>query len=270
MSRASAPSPTDCRDAADVSALLVQWFGRDPAPDRGLVHVASVWESKAGPKVLRVGAHAPRSISDFFLLHLARARADVILTTGKILRDEPELHYDLGIAAGFAPALESYRERAVGLLERPRLVVLSRGRDLDLTHPALNGWARPVLFVPASADTALDRAAEMHAVEVRRSATLDLDRVLETLRDEGARTVTIEAGVSTTMPRYARGSGFDELLLGRYLGTAIDARAVGEPFPSLAALERYYGPPHGEFHVDEPSGPWGFARYRRAANTASI
>lgn len=258
------PSPSRCRDAADVIALLEACFGRDPATDRGVLHSAAVWESPNGPRVLRIGEHAPASELDFFLLHVARARATAIVTTGRILRDEPNLRYDLGIGAGFAPALEAYRRERVGLTARPRLVVLSRGSDLPFTHPALHGFAKPVIFVPEEAPGSLEAVAEMHAVELRRFASLDLDVALDALRDDGEHTVAIEAGVATTAERYARGSGFDELVLGRYLGHALDARAIGDAFPDRDRLERYYGPPVGEVRVDEPSGPWSFARYRRA------
>lgn len=231
--------------------------------DRGIVHMAAIWESSHGPRVLRIGEHTPKSELDFFLLHVGRARATAIVTTGRILREEPGLRYDLGVKAGFASALENYRSERVGLTSRPRLVVLTHGKDLPLSHPALHGWARPILFVPESAPDSLEQTAAMHAVEVRRFESLDLDVALEALVDEGERTISIEAGVATTAARYLRGSGFDELVLGRFLGNAIDARAIGDAFPERDVLERYYGPPVGEIRVDQSSGPWSFARYRR-------
>ena len=65
-----------------------------PGLDRalGVLHVAAVWETPDGRyRTLRVGEGAIRSASDAVVLSAARARADAIVTTGRILRDEPEL-----------------------------------------------------------------------------------------------------------------------------------------------------------------------------------
>lgn len=258
--------PAECRDADDVSRLLERCFGTDPAGARGTIHTAAVWESPSGPRVIRVGEHAPKSTLDFFLLHVARARASAILTTGSVLRDEPTLHYDLGIGAGFATALELYRAQKVGLEKRPRLIVLTRGDDLELTHPALHGWARPVLFVPKAAPSSLEEVGTMHAVEIRRFDALDLDVALAELRREGETTIAIEAGIKTTSALYDRGEGFDELVLGRYLEASIDARAIGDGFPAGEILERWYGAPTGSAHAEETSGRWSFSRYRRSGS----
>ena len=45
--------------------------------------------------VLEINQSTPRSAHDRFALDLARARADVIVTTGAILRAEPRLAYEL-------------------------------------------------------------------------------------------------------------------------------------------------------------------------------
>ena len=258
--------PDALRSADDVSRALVTLFGVDPASDRGVLHSASVWEGPHGTRAIRIGEHAPGSRVDYFLLHVARARASAIVTTGRILRDEPRLRYDLGASSGFVDALTAYRGERVGLRNRATVVVLSHGKDIDFAHPTFHGWAKPLLMVPESAPSSLGDLAEFHGIALRRLPQLDLDSALASLRNGGHGTVLIEAGASTTRPRYERGRGFDELVLSRYLGAAIDSRAIGGEFPDRAMLERIYGEPRHEHALDEASGEWSIARYRRASS----
>lgn len=248
-------------DGDDVRDFTVRAFGRDIAKDVGSIHTAAVWEGPHGPRVIAIGDHAPKSDTDFFLLHLARARADVIVTTGKILRNEPRLTHDLGISAGFAGALADYRRRIVGRPARGRVVVLSSGA-VDFTHRALHGWAEPWVFVPSDAPRELDERAAMHGVRLVRFARLDLDRALAALVEDGATTFCIEAGIATTAARYTTGRGFGELVLSRYVEPSIDARAIGSAFPTRDVIERIYGPPGASFDVSEESGRWTVERYR--------
>jgi len=245
----------------DVRAFVARAFGGDLATDAGTIHTAAIWDGPHGPRVIAIGPHAPASQTDSFLLHLSRARADVILTTGKILRNEPTLAHDLGVAAGFADALLDYRKRHVGKPKRARVVVLTSG-DIDFTHRALHGWAEPWVFVPATARRELDERASMHGVKLVRFPVLDLESALSALADDGATTISIEAGISTTSSRYANGWGFDELVLSRYVEPSIDSRAIGSAFPERAELERIYGAPTAQFDVTEPSGAWSVERYR--------
>lgn len=253
--------PSSLVDGDAVHAFAARAFGKDPADERGVLHTAAVWEGPNGPRVLRIGEHAPKSPTDFFLLHLARARADFVVTTGKILRDEPALTYDLGVGAGFADALLDYRRRYVGTAARGKVAVLTRG-DLDLGHRALHGWAEAWLFVPATAPSDLDERAAMHGLRVVRFPELGLDQALDAIRQDGARTISIEAGITTTAERYTRGVGFDELVLTRYLEPSIDCRAIGGRFPERATLERILGPARTTFEVREPSGLWVVDRFR--------
>jgi riboflavin biosynthesis pyrimidine reductase len=254
--------PDEVRSGDDVSRALARCFGHDPARDQGILHSAAVWEGPHGTRALRIGEHAPHSAIDFFLLHAARARASAIVTTGRILREEPRLRYDLAAASAFSDALIDYRARHVGLAGRATVVVLSRGGDLTFTHPAFHGWALPVLFVPTSAPKSLDDVAGFHGIRVRRFASLDLDVALAALRDEGSQTTLVEAGVSTTKSRYEAGRGIDELVLSRFLEPAIDSRAIGGEFPDRASLEHIFGAPASECAFTEPSGNWSVTRYR--------
>lgn len=254
-------------DGDSVAAFCERAFGADVAKDRGVVHSAAVWDGPHGPRVIAIGPHAPKSDLDAFLLHLARARADVIVTTGKILRSEPNLAHDLGVAFGFDRALVDYRARHVGRSGRARVAVLTNG-DVDFAHRALHGWAEPWVFVPKSAKRELDARAEMHGIKLVRFPVLDLDTALEAIIRDGAETISIEAGIATTAARYATGRGFDELVLSRFVEPAIDARAIGPAFRERSELERIYGAPVAVFDVDEPSGRWSVERFRRSRSRA--
>ena len=106
-------TPSACRTPDDVDALARRLFGAVPIDD-GVVHVTALWAPPEGERrTLLIGEHSPKSDHDFFSLNLARARADAILVTGKILREEPTLRYDLQGAGELPAALAAWRrERA--------------------------------------------------------------------------------------------------------------------------------------------------------------
>lgn len=256
--------PAQLCTAGDVSSALVRCFGRDPAQDLGMIHSAAIWEGPHGPRSLRIGEHAPASAVDYFLLHAARARANAMVTTGRILREEPSLRYDLGASSPFGEALQAYRRESVGIAERARVIVLSTGIDVPFAHPAFHGWAEPVLFVPDEAPRSVDDLARFHGITLRRFPHLSLDIALDALRRDGARTTLVEAGTSTTRALYDDRRGFDELILTRFLDAGIDARAIGGAFPDRATLEQIHGAPASETAYTEPSGAWSVSRYRAA------
>jgi riboflavin biosynthesis pyrimidine reductase len=243
----------------------------DPA---GVIHVAAVGREPDGELVVLEINHAtPRSAHDRFALDLARARADVIVTTGAILRAEPGLRYEL--ASDRADALHTWRMDQLGRPTPPLVVVLTGREDIDLDHPTLHGWAQPWIFTNVDCAKALHGRLPRH-VGLAGVPSPDLQTLVDWARRRfDARTITIEAGPTTTRPLYrpseephggSAGSerpGFvDELMLSVFEGT-IPSAARGDRFVSERTLERCFTHRHEGDVVQEDSGPWRFVRLLR-------
>jgi riboflavin biosynthesis pyrimidine reductase len=258
--------PEDVRTPADVTALGRELLGDDPARTGRVLHVASVWRDAGGEaRVLRIGPKAPRSVHDAFLLSLARARAEAIVSTGRILREEPALTHGLRGPPELRAALSAWRRERLVLGQEPWLLVLSSGAALDPMHPAFHAAARPVLFVPSAAAAALrDRfaATEVRVVSVRQpSGRLALDH----LRRLGAKRVTLEAGPTTARELYEAPARVDELWLATYAGPPPPPEAIGEPFVADERLAAVLPETSAACDREEASGPWRFERRWRGA-----
>src|SRR5687768_10109429 len=81
--RRAAMNLDDVASADDVLEAARFLLGDTFAPPEGIVQTCAI---DSGNRVIRIGEHSPKSAWDFFVLHLARASADAIVTTGKILR----------------------------------------------------------------------------------------------------------------------------------------------------------------------------------------
>jgi riboflavin biosynthesis pyrimidine reductase len=257
--------PEDVHDPAGVAWLGRELLGDDPARAGRVLHVASVWRDASGvARVLRIGPATPRSRHDVFLLSLARARAEAIVSTGRILSEEPALTHGLRGPPELRAALAAWRRERLVLAHDPWLLVLSSGRSLDPLHPAFHARLRPLLFVPSAAAAGLrERFADtdVRVVSVPRpSARLALDH----LRRLGARRITIEAGPSTARALYDDPARIDELWLATYAGPAPPPELVGEPFAEEARLRAVLPEASEPVVRDEASGPWRFERRWRA------
>ena len=235
---------------ARIRTKIVALYGdRSLESDEGVVHVAAVHEQADAFAVLRIGPGAPKSATDTFVLALARARADVVITTGKILRDEPSLAYDLPSDSG---DLLAWRRAVLGRPELPVLVVLTRG-DIPPDHPALHGVMRPIPLAAPLRD----------AIAFARSTL-------------AARTVLVEAGPSTATLLYDPPCVVDELMLSVFEGPALApgdcARhpIAGRPFVARDRLESVFGPIPTGVRVVEPDGPWRFRRMRNKTGGAAV
>lgn len=230
----------------------------------GVIHVAAVGREPDGELVvLKINHATPRSSHDRFALDLARARADVIVTTGAILRSEPSLRYEL--ASDRADALHTWRMDQLGRPTPPLVVVLTGREDIDLDHPTLHGWAQPWIFTNVDCAKALHGRLPRH-VGLAGVPSPDLQTLVDWARRRfDARTITIEAGPSTTRPLYRLDDPglVDELMLSVFEGT-IPSAARGGPFVSERTLERYFDRRHEGEVVQEESGPWRFIRLLRA------
>lgn len=252
--------PTELHAASPerVRERLREIYGRDDLHhDTGMVHVLAVAEQGGALRFLRIGPEAPRSETDRFVLGYSRARADVIITTGSILRHEPDLRYDL--PEPYAGALRRWREDTYGpTLPPPRVLVLTRGSDLDLAHPAFHGWARPLVF------TGRDSAAQLGELPPGVScvgvAQPSIFAAVAWAHRDGARTISIEAGPSAALPLYENPMNVDEILLSRFQGS-VAAGVAGGDFLDPGTLARV-AQRTSALRRHEDSGPWSFERWR--------
>jgi len=250
---------------ADVAEAAHWLYGAPPPHDAGVVHPTSVWNPGDGLlRTLRITSETPTSAMDRFALDLARARADGILTTGKILREEPGLTLEYRSPPAVAGALATWRERVLGRHMAPVGVVLTRTGDLDLGHPCLHaGNPIVVMTTHAGAERLLSATLGTDLEVVSHdapSATLAIDYLRRTWN---AATVSVEAGPSTSRSLYAPEPFVDELLLTTFGGESLPAPTVGPPLLDVATIEALFPQAGPAVVADEPSGRWLFQRRLR-------
>jgi riboflavin biosynthesis pyrimidine reductase len=235
-----------------------------------LVHVTAVWQDEdTGYRTLNIIPETPTSDHDRFVLSLARARADAIVTTGKILRSEPELSHEFLGPPALRRAFADWRKVVLAKQHPPLSVVLTSGRTLDCHHSIFQGPTRPLIFTSTDGKSRLASWAEANQVEVVGVDHPSAGEAVAHLQDErGAGTVSLEAGPSTTLPMYHDGPTrpIDELLLSVYLGPRISGSVRGARFLDREALERAFPFRSEPYVVEEPSGPWQFQRFTRQAS----
>ena len=240
--------------------------------DVGLVHVTAIWKDECGGyRTLKLTPETPRSEYDRFVLNLSRARADAILTTGKILRTEPELSHDFLGPPALRRAFGDWRRLALAKENLPLSVILTSGHALNRHHPIFEGPTRPMVFTSTEGRSRLESWAATAQVEVVGVDQPSAKEALAYLLEEwGAKTVSIEAGPSTALPLYRQGSTppIEELLLSVYLGDRVAESVRGAPFLDAGALDQMFPYRSEPYAVREPSGPWQFRRFtlREEAN----
>ncbi|MEM9553942.1 MAG: hypothetical protein AAGC60_06770 [Acidobacteriota bacterium] len=256
------------QEAGDVERLAAAVYGRVPR-DTGVVQVAAAWLRRPDRlALLRTAAGAPRAAFDTFALGLARARADAILTTGEIVRHEPELRHGLDALEvpgwRLGAALESWRRETLGKAGPPLTLVLSSGRDLDLDHPLFSGPSRTLVFTDRDGVWRLESAAMDRGIEVVAHPAPGPRSAVEFLRTAfGAATVLIEAGSSTSRPLYDEPPVIDELLLSIDRTESLDPRWRGPAFLDLQTLNAYFDASTRPYRVAGDDGPWELLRFVR-------
>lgn len=257
-----AASLVELTDAASVDRAAQALFGSSfetrPAVSQSFV----AWRTAEGEPLgtILINEHSPRSDLDFLALHISRARADAIVITGKILRDEPNLSFDLRADPRWGDALLNWRERRWGLFDPPWLLILTGRGELDFDHPVFHGWARPIIFTNDRAAARKLAAAPCPVVadeapDIRRAI-----RHLQVARD--CECVSIEAGPSTVRALYERPMIIKELLLSVYLEPSLDERAQGAPLISLSEVRALFRTETCTVHREE-GRHWSFHRLRR-------
>jgi riboflavin biosynthesis pyrimidine reductase len=252
----------------------------------GVIHVVAIAE--APRVVLAIGPHWPASATDRFVLGFVRARSDAIVTTGAILRSEPELVHRFSEDPGEDEALTVWRFRTFGRSRAPELIVLSRSGELPALHPAIRFASGGFVWTSERGRERL--GARLGALEVVVADPTGMDdsgtevaRALAFARSRrGIETLAVEAGPSTAQMLYPRsddrdvegdrggrgnlegaaGLGVDELILSRF-GGRLDPRAIGPRFIAQEQIDALFSQPLGEVRIEEASGPWRFERYRR-------
>jgi len=255
-------SLVELTDAASVDRAARALFGSALDTRPAVSHSAAVWRADEDEPVtsMRINEHSPKSELDFLALHMGRARADGIIITGKILREEPGLTYDLRADPRWRDALVDWRERRWGLCEPPWLLILTSGRDLDFSHPIFHGWARPMIF---TSDRAAARRLAAAPCPVIADAAPDIRRAIEHLqRARRCECVSIEAGPSTTRALYESPRVVRELLASVYLEPELDERAQGAPLVKLSEARRMFRSETSATHREQGQH-WSFHRLRR-------
>jgi hypothetical protein len=260
--------------AQQVDRLLVALQGDSLASFRGVLHLAAVWQppatgsARAERVVMAINDQTPKSDLDFFLLEAGRAWAQAVLTTGKILRHESELSFELhGPAAGALSAWRTvcgFGEHGEGLETLPTIVVLTRGKGLDLEHrafePCLKGRMRVVLLTGASSRAVLeelvrDRPGRFEVVAV---ADPGARAAVSWAQAAGLERIVVEAGPSSAAHLYRSPPLVDRLSLSRYLAASIPASVVGGSFPG-GELEDSFE----QVFDTAGAGDWRFEQWKR-------
>ncbi len=233
------------------------------------MHVTAVWRrAEDRLTTLRICEATPPSETDRFALALARARADAIVTTGRILREEPQLDHGLELAGDAAGALAAWRRERLGRGEPPWSAVLTSGRDLDPGHRLFAGPTRPLVLTSAEGARRLEGVAAGGAIEVAVPPEPGVRGAVAFLLARGCRTVSIEAGPSTSAELYRSPLLVDELLLSIYEEPHLDDAVRGRDFLPLAELEAQLGAATRVERRNESGARWSFRRMRRAASPA--
>jgi riboflavin biosynthesis pyrimidine reductase len=258
-------TPDTVRDWQDVSTLSEHIYGANVSSHAGVGHIAAVWrDPHGGHHSLRLTADAPGSTYDQFALGLSRARADAILTTGKILRSEPGLTHDYLGPSTLRHALAEWRMRSLGKTESARSVILTSGERLPRSHPLFRGTTRPMIVTSSEGARRLGAWAAAADVQVVAMAEPSAEQALRYLAETmGARALSIEAGPHTALPLYRSPTLVDELWLSTYLGPSVATSVLGPAFLDAASLDAAFPRRATPFKVNEPSGPWQFQRFTR-------
>jgi len=252
-------------ESGDIERRAKALYGEvDWRSATGVLHVAAIH----GPsnRIIAIGPRSPASHTDRFVLGLARARADVIVTTGGILRAEPGLVHCYAETDAENAAFAAWRAETLGRAAAPRLLVLSATGRFPLDHPALaaaSGW---IWTTPSGAAVVGDPPSGFDVVSASPSSASTQDAIrfaaAKSRSDGSGTTVTLEAGPGTTGPLYADARPIvDELLLSRFDGE-LDPAAEGPAFVPETSRDRRFGAAVSEATVEEPSGRWTFERHR--------
>ncbi len=253
----------DLTTAADVAAAVREIYGADLA-STGVLHVTAVRQRRDVYETLKILPETPKCAHDFFVLNVARARADAIVTTGKILREEPDLEHRLQGHGRVADALAAWRREHLGKSRPPVTLVLTSGRGLDLGHPVFKTWTRPVIYTGLQGQWRLESQGADHGVEVIGVDEPSVRGAVQFLRYEfGAATISIEAGPSVSCQLYEPPPVVDELLLSVVEVPDLPASVRCGRFLTAEDVGRIFSRYSVPYRVTTEDGEWRFQRFLR-------
>lgn len=268
-------SPRNFREALggslDLTKILtnIRQVFSHPLTTTGLLQPAAVYRPRPGAlRILRINPDTPHSNYDQLSLMVSRARADAILTSGQNLRLEPHGTHTLQGPGNLAETLATWRREHLGKTSPPHLLVLTRGRNLDLDHPALNYNGRVLIFTTEESAFALEAAAAERGIEVVGAAEPSPAAAVEFLRQElGAATISVEAGPTVARELYDPVI-VDEIQLSIFDPpdpAALPGSIRGPFFLDEARLRELYRWSPG-FSETTSDGVWTFYRLERRAD----
>jgi riboflavin biosynthesis pyrimidine reductase len=249
---------------SSISDEIEDLFGvRELPRNAGVLHVTALSLHPEELRTIAIDEHSPQSKRDTFALQLGRARADVIIITGKLLRDEPR--YDIRLPE--TGDLRTWRKKVMDREEDPELWVLTRSGDLDPQHPIWNAIARPVVFTGEFGARQLEGV--LPGVERIIVDEPSMRAAIEAASARGATSVVLEAGPSTTRDAHREGL-VDELMLSLFHGpfdpkmnetsAPFDLKEIEQGLPEASPLRE---------HV-ESSGRWSFQRRWRELGSSRV
>lgn len=245
---------------SSICDQIEELFGvRELPRDAGVLHVTALSQHPDQLRTIAIDAHSPQSARDHFALMLGRARADAIIITGKLLRDEP--NYAIALPAG--DGLRTWRKSVMQRDRDPELWVMTRSGEVDAGHPIWTSEVRPVVFTtPAGGARLQQTLPDVERVEVDEPS---LAKAIEAAQSRGSTTIVLEAGPSTTDAAY-RDRLVDELMLSRFYGPFDpQMNETRAPFTD-AELETVLPLAGPRREHEETSGRWSFQRRWRSGN----
>mmetsp|Transcript_422 Transcript_422/g.748 ORF Transcript_422/g.748 Transcript_422/m.748 type:complete len:271 (+) Transcript_422:113-925(+) len=249
------------RGATEVAEFAKSLLGVDSthsATPRA-IHVCSTVVGEDGMRrVIKIGPHSPKSMTDLFMLNLCRAHADVILTSGSILRSEPELTHKFCGPLPMQRVFSDYRAQVLGKTQPLRTVVLSRGANLPFSHPL---WLD-------SEDCWLWTGSQTPSLQlpphVRLVSSADTMKSLACQIIADGKTLSIETGPTVTSQFYGTDESIvSELWMSTFWGPAPDQGLCTDlALPKDSILFKSLTSTQPPTLVNEPSGTWAFQCFR--------
>ncbi len=220
-----------------------------------MLHATAVCPNEAGGlSVIRVESEdAPRSADDRFVLGLARARVDAIITSSANLRAEPRLLHRLHGDSDCADALRAWSHHE----DDARVFILTRSGDVPAEHGVLSERPSPTLLTGACGATRA-RQLGIAAASIEERADPSIRDAVAYVLATSATAVLIETGPSNARRLYEQPIVIDELMLS-VCHDAVSENAIGpELFDAEATAKLKTELLKSEFGW--PDSGWSFAR----------
>lgn len=238
------------------------WFFASESLPRGVLRPAAVAPAADGTwRILRIVEATPKSATDMLVLGSSRARADAVITTGKILREEPDV--TVAFPDHARADLEAFRREILGPEARrlPLPFVLTSGRGFDPKHRMIRDAGGAVVVTDQAGSKRLEDQGLPDTIAVVAVEAPNIREAVRVAREQfDARTISIDAGPTAANALHDDPLLIDEVFLAVYEG-GLGPELLGPPFVSQQHMTERFVPASAKANVDEPSGPWSFQRF---------